>query len=70
MSDVDLRKIAPHKSSYASADPTLLGYDAAISDLYGMTHKLTCELRMYNRVLLCARAQTIPPPPLVKGVSS
>ena len=69
MPDADLRTTTPHKSSCASADLTFLGYDAAISDLYGMTRKLSCELRMCNRVLLCARAQIIPPPS-VKGVSS
>ena len=56
MPDADLRTTTPHKSSCASADPTLPGYDAAISDLYGMTCKLMCELRMCNRALLCARA--------------
>ena len=68
MSDADLRKTTPPMSSCALADFALLGYDAAISDLYGMTHKLTCELRMCNRVLLCARAQIIPS--LSEGVSS
>ena len=62
MPDADLRTTTPHKSRYASADPTLPWYDAAISDLYGMTCKLRCELRMCNRALLCARAQIIPPP--------
>ena len=62
MPDSDLITTAPHKSSYASADPTLIGYDAAISDIYGMTRKLTCELRMCKCSLRCALAQIIPPP--------
>ena len=61
MLDADLTTTTPHKSSCASADPTLLGYDAAISNLYGMTRKLTCELRMHKRVLRCALAQIICP---------
>ena len=68
MSDADLRTTTPHKSSCASADPTLPGYDAAISDLYCMTCKLRCDLRMCNRALICARAQ-ITPPPSGKGAS-
>ena len=68
MPDSDLITRDPRKSSCASVDPTLIDYDAAISDLYGMTWKLTCELRMHKRVLRCALAQFIPPS--VTGVSS
>ena len=54
MPDSEIITTTPHKSSCASADPTLIDYDAPIFDLYGMTRKLTCELRMHKRVLRCA----------------
>ena len=65
MEDAAYCATTPHKSSYASADPSdteiAAAHDDAISDLSGMKDRLKGVLTHYEGTLKCATAWVCPP---------